>query len=69
MRLELHIVKIHDIRFGDRTRVHQGVMTINRSELRELLEGDKRLQRVEVELARPGERCRIIPAMSDHFLF
>jgi sarcosine reductase len=60
MRLELHIVKIHDIRFGDRTRVQQGVLTINRPELQELLEGDKRLQRVEVELARPGERCRII---------
>jgi sarcosine reductase len=60
MRLELHILKIKDIRFGDMTLVHHGSLTIKRSELQELLERDKRLGRVDIELARPGERCRII---------
>ena len=60
MRLELHLVKIRDICFDRTTGVRDGVLTINRSELQEILEADRRLGRVDIELARPGERCRII---------
>ena len=58
MRLELHKVKITDIRFGDATGLHRGVLTINKGELQQLLEEDKRLAAVEIALARPGEKCR-----------
>jgi sarcosine reductase len=60
MRLELHIIRVEDIRFGDQTGFQKGVLTINRSELRELLESDRRFARVEIELARPGEKSRIV---------
>jgi glycine reductase len=45
MRLELHMIKIHDVRFGDKTRIDHGVLYISRRELQELLEADKRLGR------------------------
>lgn len=59
MRLELQIVKIRGIQFGDKTAVQSGVLTINRNELVAILEQDKRLGRVDIELAHPGESCRI----------
>jgi len=60
MRLELHKVKIQDVQFGDKTRIDDGVLWINGNELRELLERDRRLGKVEIELAHPGEKCRIV---------
>jgi len=61
MRLELHIARIRDVRFGDKTVVRGGVLHIHREELVKLLEQDERLERVGIELARPGEPCRIYP--------
>jgi glycine reductase len=60
MRLELQIIKIQDIQFGDRTKIDNGVLYINRGELQELLEGDRRIEKVDIELAHPGEKCRIL---------
>jgi sarcosine reductase len=60
MRLELHILRIHDVQFGHKTHIQKGVLTINRSELRDLLADDRRLGQVDIELAHPGEKCRII---------
>ncbi|MEW6335331.1 MAG: glycine/sarcosine/betaine reductase component B subunit [Thermodesulfobacteriota bacterium] len=60
MRLDLHIIRIKDIRFGGRTQIQDGVMTIDRGELQAFLQKDKRFERVDVEIARPGERCRIV---------
>jgi sarcosine reductase len=60
MRLELHIIRIQEVRFGAETRIDNGVLTINRQELKELLEGDRRLGKVDIEIAHPGEKCRIL---------
>ncbi|MBW1800219.1 MAG: beta-aspartyl-peptidase [Deltaproteobacteria bacterium] len=60
MRLELVIIEINDVQFADQTRVTNGVLTINRDELRGILEEDKCFDRVDIELAHPGENCRII---------
>ena len=60
MRLELHVVKIRDIRFGDTTEIRDGALSIHLAELKTLLEKDRRFARVDVELARPGEKCRIL---------
>ncbi len=60
MRLELQLIKIRDIQFGDKTKIDDNVLYINRSELRELLEGDRRIGKVDIELAHPGEACRIL---------
>jgi len=60
MKLELDITHINDVRFGDRTSIQNGVLSINLPELRKLLLEDHRLSNVDIELAHPGESCRIV---------
>ena len=60
MNLELDIIKIHDVTFSDKTTASNGMLTINREELQELLEKDTRFSGVDIELAHPGESCRIV---------
>ena len=60
MKLELNIHEIEDIQFGEKTAISEGVLSIDRKALQNLLEEDKRLGRVDIELAHPGERCRIL---------
>jgi sarcosine reductase len=59
MRLELHWSDIHALRLGTATGLTQSALTVNLEELRTWLEADARLQRVHLELAHPGEACRI----------
>ena len=62
MRLELHRVKVKGLQWTDgRSGLKDGVLLVNRAELVELLSGDERLARVDVDLARPGESVRIAP--------
>jgi glycine reductase complex component B subunit alpha and beta len=63
MRLELNILKIGRIQFGDRTGVSAGVLTVSRSELQRLLLEDPRFREVEIELTHPGEKCRILKVL------
>src|SRR3990170_2428659 len=60
MKLQLEILNIKDIKFAEKTTISNGVLYINYQELRALLEQDKRLSKVDIELARPGESCRIV---------
>jgi glycine reductase len=60
MRLELGFVHINNIRFGAATSVESATLSIDRAELTALLEQESLFDRVEVELARPGESCRIL---------
>jgi glycine reductase len=59
VKLDLHIVEINRIEFGDKTEVSDGKLSINRDELIALLTKDNRLENVAVELVHPGEKCRI----------
>ncbi|MCD5383516.1 glycine/sarcosine/betaine reductase component B subunit [candidate division WOR-3 bacterium] len=61
MRLELGIIKIKDVQFGEETIIEDGTLYVNKSELIALALQDNRLSDAEVELARPGEEVRIIP--------
>ena len=61
MHLELGIIKIDDIQFGDKTMVADNTLVVNKQELIDLLLEDTRLAEVDIELARPGESMRIIP--------
>jgi len=61
MRLELGIIKIKDVQFGDETIIEDGTLYVNKKELIALALQDDRLSTVDVELARPGEEVRIIP--------
>jgi len=60
MKLELDIINIKDVQFAEKTAISNGVICINHSELQELLQQDKRFSEVNIELAHPGESCRIV---------
>jgi glycine reductase len=60
MRLEMGLVHIKDVRFGSHTVVDDHIMTIDRGELASLLAQEPLFDRVEIDLAHPGESCRII---------
>lgn len=60
MRLELKIHEIHDVQFARRTSVDKGVLYVDPEELVGFLKEDRSLGEIEIQLARPGEKCRII---------
>ena len=60
MRLDLGSIHIDDVRFGAKTAIEDKVLSIDREELIALLRQEPLFDRVEVELAHPGESCRII---------
>jgi glycine reductase len=60
MKLKLDMLDIKDVQFAEKTMVQSGVLFINRRELQKLLLTDKRLGQVDIELARPGEKVRIL---------
>jgi sarcosine reductase len=60
MNLQLDITNITKVRFGENTAVKDGILSINQKELQELLEKDSRFNGVTIELAHPGEKCRIV---------
>ena len=60
MRLELNIVRIAKVQFADATAVRNGVLSVNRQELEDLVKQDTRLAGVDIELANPGDKCRIV---------
>jgi glycine reductase len=60
MRLDLECIYTKDICFGARTEIVDDELVIDRAELIALLEQESLFERVEVELAHPGESCRII---------
>ncbi len=61
MRLELGIIKIKDVQFGEETVVKDNTLYVNKDELTSLVMQDDRLSQADVELAKPGEEVRIIP--------
>lgn len=61
MKLELHRVKITNIVFGDEFSVKDGVLTINKKAIIDNIMDDERIAAVDVELAFPGEKTRIMP--------
>lgn len=61
MKLELGRIYVKDIQFGDKTFVKDGILTVNKEELIAKLKEDERIEEVEVDIAKPGERVRIIP--------
>ena len=60
MRLELGFMQIKDVRFVAKTAIEDGVLSVNRAELVALLEQEPLFDRVDLEIAHPGESCRIL---------
>lgn len=61
MRLELGHVLIKDVQFGNETKLENGVLTVNKEELINLIKEDEHLTSVDVDIAKPGESVRITP--------
>jgi glycine reductase complex component B subunit alpha and beta len=60
MRLDLGLIHVKDVRFGARTAIDNNILSIDRQELISLLQQEPLFDRFEIELAHPGESCRII---------
>lgn len=61
MKLELRKIEIKDIQFGEKTEVVNGTLMVNQEEIISKLKEDKRVKEIKIDIARPGERTRIIP--------
>jgi glycine reductase len=61
MSYQLGIINIQDVAFGSTTEIKDGILTIKKEELVALIKEDERIATVEVEIAKPGERIRIVP--------
>lgn len=61
MKLELRRIHIKDIQLGEETKVVNGVLTVSAQDLINKLKEDENVKEVKVDIARPGEKVRIIP--------
>jgi len=61
LKLELRKINIKDLKLGNETTVNEGVLTVNEDELTKMLLDDRRIKEVKLDLAKPGEKVRIIP--------
>lgn len=61
MKLELGLIHIKDMQFADATKLENGVIYVNKDELRNIILEDKHIKSVDFEIARPGESIRITP--------
>ena len=61
MKLELGYIHISDVRFGDVSKVEEGILYVNAEEVKQLILEDEAIASVELDIARPGESVRITP--------
>lgn len=61
MRLELGYLFIEDVQFGEETKLENKTLYVNKDELVNLIKEDEHFEKVDLELARPGESIRITP--------
>ncbi|MGI6075833.1 MAG: glycine/sarcosine/betaine reductase component B subunit [Pyramidobacter sp.] len=58
-RLQIDYIHIKDVKFGEQTSLHDGVLTIKKEELMALASSDL-FGKLDIKIARPGEDCRIL---------
>lgn len=58
-RLQIDYIHIKDVKFGDRTALDHGVLTIDKQELLDMA-GSELFGKLDIKLSRPGENCRIL---------
>lgn len=61
MKLELGNIFIEDIQFHNVSRIENGIIYVNEEELREHLLEDENIKSISFDIARPGDRTRIMP--------
>ena len=60
LTLEERIIEVKAVRFGDQTKLSGDVLTLNKAELINLIMDELKFSAVDLELASPGENCRIV---------
>ncbi|MDP6452032.1 MAG: glycine/sarcosine/betaine reductase component B subunit, partial [SAR202 cluster bacterium] len=61
MRLEMGTFPVNEVVFGSQTRWSDGTLEVNADAVLEAVKSDPRIDRVDLEVARPGESVRIWP--------
>jgi glycine reductase len=61
LNLEFGKIYIEDIQFGEETFIKDSKLIVNKEELILVLKEDDRIKEVKLDIARPGEKVRIIP--------
>lgn len=61
MRLELGNIHIKGIEFSDTTKVENSILYVNKDELTKLLKEDEHIERIDMEVVKPGDSVRITP--------
>lgn len=61
MRLELGTFPVNEVRFASRTRWSDGLLEVDRDAVLAAVREDPRIDKAELELAKPGESVRIWP--------
>ena len=61
MKLELRRINIKDLQLGNEMTVNNGVLTVDPQAIIDALKEDVNVKEVKVDVARPGDRTRIIP--------
>lgn len=60
MKLTIGKFYIHDAKFGDETKLSDGVLMISRDKVKSLILEDSNIRNVQIDIVRPGEEKRII---------
>jgi glycine reductase len=60
MNLTMESVNVTDIQFSDTTRIQDGVLYVNRDEVKKLIANEEFFDETRVAIAKPGEDTRII---------
>ena len=61
LKLQLRKVEIRDVQFGDETKVEEKVLYIHKESFIEEMKKISGVKDIKIDLARPGEKKRIIP--------
>lgn len=61
MKLTLGYINIHDIQLSNESKVENGILYVNPSDIEKLVLDDEHLASAKVDVARPGESVRITP--------
>ncbi len=59
MKFEMEYFDVREIRFSEKTRFSDGLLSIDKNELIRQLSSDDRIAVIDIELVRPGENARI----------
>lgn len=61
MKLELGNFYVKDIRFGDKTALKDGILTVNQEEALSVVKEDEHITEAELHIVSPGDMVRLVP--------